>query len=758
MDERATLSAGGPGAPPQIEYQLRIAGRALHAHRVEGREALSETSSFTVSAILPVRDDFETDDACGTECELAIRRGGADVRVLRLTATSVERSASADPEKVGVPLDVVLESPLSLLRHRVDIRIFRDLDVPTIVARVLGAFGIGVERRLASGYAIRPYTVQWRESDLAFVSRLLEDEGIYYVALASGGVILGDSSAAPSDAGSISFVHRANLDPSTESVTDAGWAGKMTPSRVTMRDFDFKKPQLDVTSTASVASKSSAAGGEHYEYPAARLDPGGAATKATRTAEAFLAAQHRLAGKATRLTLAPNDAVKIGGLPSGLEDGEFTIVSIAHRWDVAKTEFSVSFEAIPKASPFRPMPETPRPSLVGATVGTITGPAGEDIHTDEWGRTKVHFHWDRLQPKDDRCSYWVPTLQDNTGHSIGIPRVGWEVMVQHLEGDPDRPMILGRVYTPADDFHSKLPENKMFSALRSVSSPRGPGGEATGYNSIEFRDLADNEQLRFHAERDQVVLTENDRTETTKERDGREVRGNEAVKVGKSRTHDVAKTVNALVEKNQTVKIGNDRRLTVGGQLSEVSTGDRSLKIGSTHMRRFDTMDEVKVGANLSETIGALNLEASVQGSQSNTGKSEALLVGGAIIELAKQTIMQTTQKARVELIGALLHQEAKEHVGLRASTKRTTTTGGDYKAKSGTAILLSGLEKLELVVGEFALAAKKKLTLKVQNTTVILDTDHHSIDAPQEITAHADARNDLNAAHSGQNDAAGGR
>jgi len=743
----------------EIDYELRIAGRALHAHRVEGREALSEPSSFAVSAILPLKDDFDTDEACGSTCELVIRRGGVSVRTLTLVATSVERAASADREKVGVPLAVVLESPLSLLRHRVDIRIFRDLDVPTIVEQVLGGLGVGVERSLSSSYAVRPYTVQWRESDLAVVSRLLEDEGIYYAALASGTVLLGDSPAAPSDAGEIAFVHRANLDPSRESITDAGWAGQMTPSRVTMRDFDFKKPKLDVTSTAVVVGSASAAGGEHYEYPAARLDPGGVATKAARAAEAFAAAQHRLAGKSTRLSLAPNDAIAIGSLPPGLEDGKYTIVSVTHRWDSAEKEFSLGFEAIPAASPFRPMPATPRPSLVGATVGTVTGPAGEDIYTDEWGRTKMHFRWDRLQPKDDTCSDWIPTLQDNTGHSIGIPRIGWEMMVQHLEGDPDRPVILGRVYTPADDFHSKLPENKMFSALRSLTSPRAKAGEGdTGYNSIEFRDLADNEQIRFHAERDQVVLTENDRTETTKERDGREVYGNETVKVGKSRTHSVAKTVNAFVSIDQDVVIGNDRKLTAGDKLSEVSTGDRTLTIGATHMRRFDTMDEAKVGANLSEKIGALNLEASVQNSQSNTSQAEALLVGGAIIELAKQTITQATQRARVELIGALLYQEAKEHIALRASETRTTTAGGNYTAKSGTAILISGLKSLELVVGEFALAAKKTLTLKVQNTTVVLKGDHHSIDAPQEITAHADARNDLNALHSAQNDAAGGR
>ncbi|MFO0617585.1 MAG: type VI secretion system tip protein TssI/VgrG [Polyangiaceae bacterium] len=737
-----------------VDYSLSVGGRPFNAHSVEGREALSEPSRFRVEVLLPIGDGLEPDDVSGTECELSIRRGGSPVRTLRLQAFQVERHASADRDNVGVPLEIELRSPIALLAYRTDIRIFRDLDVPTIVTKVLSAFGISVERRLSQSYAIRPYTVQWRESDLAFVSRLLEDEGIYYVAKADGGILLGDSVAAYDDAGALAFVHRGGLDPARESITGAGWTGHMTPSTVTMRDFDFKRPRLDVVGRATVGARASASGGEHYVYPAARLDPDAAAKKARYAAEAFAAAQHRLSGSATRLTLAPNGRIAIRELPDGLSDGSYAVVAVEHRWDQTFTQVEVGFEAIDAAQTFRPAPVTPRPSLVGATVGTVTGPAGEDIHTDEWGRAKVHFHWDRLQPKDDRCSDWIPTLQDNTGHSIGIPRVGWEMMVQHLEGDPDRPVILGRVYTPADDFYAKLPDNKMYSRLGSLTSPRSKD-EDNGYNAIEFRDLKDNEHIRFHAQRDQVVLTEHDRTETTLERDSRIVEGHETIKVGKSRTHHVAKTAKALVGTDQTVSIGGNRRLTVGGRLADTTTKDRKLTIGGAHLRRLEALDDLHAQKDLDETVGALNLEISKDSNESKTTMAEALLVGGAILELAKQGLTQGVEKLHLELVGALLHQEAKEHIGIRASNKRTTTVGGNYTATSGTAVLLSGIESLKMTVGELAIAAKKKLTLKVQDTTLILEKDKHSIDAPNEITAHADGENDLNADRSGQNDRA---
>ena len=743
-----------------IDYELSIGGRLLLAERVEGREALSEPAHFRVSALLPIRDPLATDDVTGTECTLTLRSDREPMRTLTLVAMAVERGARVESQgvQIAVPLDVELKSRIALAAYRVDIRIFRDLDVPTIVEKVLTAFGIGVERRLTSSYAIRPFTVQWRESDLAFVSRLLEDEGIYYVTRADGGIILGDSPSAYTKALPLEFIPRDGFVPGHDCVTKAGWIGRMTPSRVTMRDFDFKKPKLDVTSTASVNGRASTSGGELYIYPAARLDPGSAGTKATRSAEAFVGAQHRLRGSATRLSLAPNDELSIGSLPEGLEDGLYAIVSLEHAWDRPAGQFELAFEAIDAKHTFRPLPETPRPCLAGATVGTVTGAAGEDIHTDEWGRAKVHFHWDRLQPLDDHCSDWIPTLQDNTGHSIGIPRIGWEMLVQHLEGDPDRPIILGRLYTPADDFYSHLPDNKMYTTLRSLSSPRTKAGDGTqGHNLIEFRDLKDYEHIRFFAERDQVVLTEHDRTETTLERDSREVHGHEKVKVGKSRTHHVGQDATSMVGADQTVTIGNDRKIAVGGKHAETSKGGRKLSIGSLHFRRFGTMDEVSVMDTLDETIGALNLEMSPQGNVSNTLMTEALLVGGAIVELAKQGISQAATKVHAELIGVLLHQEAKEHIGLRATKTRKTTTGGNYTGTSGTAVLISGVKSLKMTLGALSLTAKKKLTLKVQDTTLVLDGDHHAIDAPEEITAHATGRNDLNAAKSGQNDRLGG-
>lgn len=744
-------------ANAEIRYTIAFLGRRLEARTVRGREALSEPSRFVVTANLPVGDDLDPDAIASGDITLEIERDGAIVRSIELVVLRAERAAAVmSPDVVHTILELELSSRLALLRHRVDYRVFRDLDVPSIVAEVLSPFGIGVEKRLAGSYPVRPYTVQYGESDLAFLHRLLEDEGIYYYyfdCAPGGALLLGDTPGSYDRASArLGFVPTAGFHAARSAVTDIGWSGRAVPSAVTMRDFDFQRPKLDVVGAANVPARAQAGGGEWYEYPAGRLDPAGAQQKAEKTAEAFAAAQNRLTGRATQLDLAPNQVIRIEGLPEGLDDGEYVFVEVEHAWELYRTNFATSFQAIEASRIFRPLPQTPRPSLPGAMIGKITGPPGADIHCNEWGFTKIHFPWDRLQPEDDTCSDWVPALQDNTGSSIGIPRVGWEVVVQHLEGDPDRPVILGRAYNAADTFYAKLPENRMWTTLRSLTSPRSKDGP-TGENLIQMHDQAGLEHIYFHAERDQEVLTERDKTETTLSADSRKVDGNEQIRIGRTRKIDVAESRASNVGTDQSVSIGRNREVRVEGAHTETVGNNRDLTIAGNHRRRFDTMDELRVQGGATETVGALNLEMCPQGNESTTRLAEARLVGGAMIEMAKQGISQTVEKARVEIIGGLLYEQAKERIGQRTSTTRTTAIGGNYMATAATDALFSGLVSFTMNVGELLLSAKEKLTLKVQNTTLILEGERSAFDAPSTITAKADGRNDLSADKSGQND-----
>ncbi len=741
----------------EIRYIVTLQGRRLEVRTLRGREALSEPSRFSLTVNLPIEDELDPDDIVGGDLRLHIERDGVDARVLDFVIMRAERAATVlVPGVVQTILEMEIASRLALAEYRVDSRVFRDLDVPDIVTQVLATFGIAVKKHLAGSYHVRPYTVQYNESDLAFVSRLLEDEGIFYTdAGTKDSLILGDAPSSYEHASPgmrLGFVPTAGFFTTQSAITDVGYSGCATPSKVTMRDFDFKKPKLDIVGSADVPARALGTGGEWYEYPAGRTDPGGAAQKAERTADAFAAAQNRFTGRATELSLAPNLVFNAEGLPAGFDDGPFVVIEMQHEWELYRKTFATTFEGIEADRVFRPMPHTPRPSLVGGMLGKITGPAGADIHCDDWGRTKVHFPWDRLQPQDDHCSDWISTLQDNTGSSMGIPRVGWEIIVQHLEGDVDRPVILGRTYNAADTFYAKLPENRMWTTLRSLTSPRSADGP-TGQNLIQIHDQAGFEHIYYHAQRDQTVLTENDKTETTQSTDSRVVNGNESIKVGQTRKISVAKNHTSSVGGDQSVTIGGNRTVKVKGSHAESASQNRTLTIGSIHMRRFNTVDEQRVQKNSSERIGAVDLEMCPQTNDTTTRLAEARLVGGAMIEMAKQGIAQTVEKNRLEVIGGLLFEKAKERIGQRASKNRKTTIGGNYLANATTDILLSGIDSLKVTAGEFLISAKEKLTLKVQDTTFILEGDRSVIDAPSYITAKADGKNDFSADKSGQND-----
>src|SRR5262249_12349836 len=191
----------------------------------------------------------------------------------------------------------------------------------------------------------------------------------------------------------------------------------------------------------------------------------------------------QLVGTTSSARFAPGRTFTLEGSP-GDTDGELVITSVEHAFHVERGGYSAGFGALDAKVPFRPPRRTPVPTLPNPLTGFITGPEGEDIHTDEYGRVKVHFHWDRGFPPDDTCSHWIPVVQDNTGHSTAMPRIGWEVLCQFLEGDPDRPVVLGRVYNAEDTFPAKLPDEKTHSALKSLSSPTR---DAT--NEIPFTDL-----------------------------------------------------------------------------------------------------------------------------------------------------------------------------------------------------------------------------------------------------------------------------
>jgi type VI secretion system secreted protein VgrG len=342
---------------------------------------------------------------------------------------------------------------------------------------------------------------------------------------------------------------------------------------------------------------------------------------------------------------------------------------------------------------------------------------------------KVHFPWDRLQPKDDRCSHWVPVLQENTGSSSAHPRVGWEVMCQFLEGDPDRPVVIGRVYNPDDTFPELLPELKMVTSLRSLSSPT-----RKGHNHIRIDDTAGGESIHMHSEKDQNVVVGNDKREETLDSESSTVRRDELIRIGAKQTIQVDRGMLPVVAGSQVLSVGGSRTTDVQKSQSEDVKKDRELTIGGGYTRRAGETDSVTVKKNLKETIGGLALEGTVKTNSTTAQRLSAVLVGGALIELALKSKTETAGKARAEAVGILSFTKTKDRIATRVVKSRLTAIGGTLKVEALKRAVVTGLEKLEMKAGTFTLQGDEKLTLKVGKTEVVLAEGHLVMKAEETI------------------------
>ncbi len=726
-----------------LVYWFDVAGGHYAVRVLQGSEGMSQPSRFELTFPVEPEDPLDTDGITGGDGVLTLVRDGEVRRVTGIVTRATRRATRKHGQAGAGEVKVVLESRLATLRHRTDIRLFRDKTAPQIVTEVLENLGVMVEQRLSGSYAVRPYTVQFRETDLDFAARLLEDEGIFYFVDPDDMIVLGDSPAAyDAPLGVMPFRHGSGLDVRQDAVHQIGWRGQMTAGKVSLRDFNHEHPSLnmDVEATAPFAS-----GAEFYDYPGEYQLPAEGQAKARLRAEALACQYRRLAGRSFAGWLRPGIRFGLIMAPPGVPDGGYVVTKLVHDWTRERDGFDLELEAQPEAVTFRPPVVTPAPTQPNPVTGFVTGPPGADVHCDRWGQVKVHFHWDRLFPKDDTCSHWIPILQDNTGQSSAIARTQWEVVCQFLEGDLDRPVVVGRVYNPGDPHYSPLPDLKYRTTLRSQTSPRNWDGQATGENFIQIDDLAGNQSIFLHAQRDQNIITANDKSEQIDNTESVVVRGHERQKIGRERRVVAALDMMPDVGGNQTKKVGANRDAKVGTSYGETVEKNHTLNIGGTHFRRFGSGDNTNVEKNLVESVGAVVMEGSLKGNNTFTEWVQALIVGGGIVELVRKNKTEGSGKQRHELIGGLDMVNAKNRIDSRIEKMRQTIVGGALKIESLKAALITGMEKLGVRAGTIAFDGAS-VVLKVGGTTMSMKDGAISINAGQTIKLETSGQNKLGA------------
>ncbi len=740
MTIHATIAdlLGSPAVP--VVYFLEVAGERFEVLEVVGEEGLSRTGRFEVTFRLPPGHGLDPEATTGGEATLAISRG-ADVRRITRVVTDTVRGATVRRGGGTSTVVVTLEPRIAMLRHRVDIRVFRDKTANEIAREVLTALGAKVEERLSAGYTRRGYCVQMRESDLDFAQRLLEDDGIaYFVDDDDVVVFLDGVGGYEPSVGPLVYTSAPGLERPIEAIFEVGIGGRVTPGKVSLRDFNHEHPSLDM----DVASAGPwPEGPEWYDYPGEYAVPAEGRAKAALRTDALRCQASFVVARSYCPMLRTAARFVMTGAPAGLDDGGYVIRSVRHAWRRDDEGFAIDLELQPETVLYRPPVSTPIPRLVNPLTGFATGPAGADIHTDAWGRCKVHFPWDRLQPKDDRCSDWIPVLQDNTGHSVGVARVGWELLCHFLEGDPDRPVVVGRVFNAADPFEETLPLHKTKTSLRSLTSPR-PTSKDGGLerNEILFEDMVGSEEIRMLAQRDQNVVVANDKIERVNDIEGSRVEGHEMITIGEEHHADIKKNVAAVVGGDQTWTVGGSRDFQIQTSQSEDVGKNHTLTIGGSHNRRIGDTDAQQVEKTFKETIGGLVLEASVKTNKKAGDRISAVTVGGAIIELARMNKTEGVGKLRLETVGGIGFIKTGKEIATRVGKSRRTMVGAALMVDALKGVAISGGEKLDMRSLSASWSGAKVLTIRVGETEVTLRDGVLLLKSKKDITFKADADN----------------
>jgi type VI secretion system secreted protein VgrG len=691
------------------------------------REAMSAPYEIEID----VAPDGEFDGASllrkGVEL-LVLDQNDALVRRFEGVAASVTETFRG----AGVELRIVVRSPMFALSLSSDCRIFQAQSAPDVVKSVLTSCGVSkVQTKLSATYVVRDSITQYGQTMFDFVSWLLEDEGIsYFFEEASDGlnvVLAYSATGAAKISGKVQFTADAGAG-GIGCVRRAVDVVGLRPGKVTLRDLSWQKPALDLEATATDTT----AGGtkrEHYAYPGGYDDAGEGKRRAKSIQDAFTSQTSFVRMTSDVAQMSAGHSFELEG--SDTHDGEWIVKEVTHTWRLlagtaGSAGYSNELTAFKKTAPFAPARKTPRPRIDGLHTAVVTGPDGKEIHTDEHGRVKLKFPWDRHAKFDDKSSAWARVAEVPLTGSMHVPRIGWEVVVEFEHGDPDRPVVVGRLFNARYVPPYALPANKTKSVLGSYSSPGGKG-----HNEIRIEDAAGSEHIHVHAQKDYTLNVAEKRDVHITTSSMTTVKVDQTVHVKKDRTAEVKGKSDLAVSGNQTMSVAKDRTKTVKGDEHVTVVGDASLTVGGAHTLDLKKRWTLQTGGDATFTVAGDLAETADEAIRVLVGDDAEINVGGAKSEIAKQGKSVTVGGKLEETVGAAMSVTSQQDLSVRVKGKKTSSLGGALSATSGADLEISSSDALEITAGAaLSLTGASGVTFKVGGSKLTVAAGGVVIDA----------------------------
>lgn len=684
---------------------------------------------------------------------------------------------------------ISLRSWFWLLTKRINSRILQDKKVLAIFDAVVEDSPIKRFKKTKADKVIgthepRRYSVQHQESDYNYLSRLLEDEGIYYwfdAHEAPGTMYMADASDVAHKKlpveGTMNYIPFGATEARFNEISWWIDSRRLNTGKYASRDSDFKAVKKKLVADKGDPDTHELADLESFEFPGGYLRADDTDDAAKMRMEE-LAARRRVNWAITRW---PDAAVgrtfTFHGHPMGEKDADYLVAGCAFilthpgyegldanagnvqrngrvlqemleddpinaDWPdamhdilygtpdlIAPMRGSGTFllTLLPADTPFRPPRLTPRTTMPGPQSAIVVGPEGDEIHADDFGRVKVHFHWDRYDESNEKSTCWVRVSQPWAGKGWGgyfIPRIGQEVIVDFLNGDPDRPIIIGRVY---NDDQPKPFDSHTQSGFRTRSTPKG---SAANCNEFRFDDKKGSEQVYLHAEKNQDIEVENDETHWVGHDRKKNIDHDETTEVKHDRTETVGNNETITIGVDRTEKVGSNETITIGVDRTETVGSNETITIGANRTETVGSNETISIGSNRTITVGASETATVALQRTHTVGVNETITVGAAqevTVGAAQAITVGANQTTNVGVncslsVGANLSTEVGADESRTVGGGRTTSVGKDDGLTVAKNLSISAGDSISIVTGSASITMKKDGTIVIKGKDITVE------------------------------------
>jgi len=691
---------------------------SLEVRRFEIEEGLSHLFTLTITAV-SLNPDLDFAGLVGRGAAFAAATGVAHALVGGRAWSGICRAMDlVRVEPTGLSTyELTIVPHLWQLTQRRNHRLFQHVSLPDIVDRLLAEWSIEPLWKVArDDYPKIEIRVQYGESDYDFLCRLLEEAGITFLFADTGGasqLVLDDRphSGAPR-AAALPFRDSPGQAQAArhEYVTAVRLHEEVRPGRHVVRDFDYRRPKFRLEGNSAADGAPHALMEQYFYRPGASLaevgKAGGTPTAddkgmarhadevgqslAERSLQALRGPRRVLRFETGAIDLAPGVIFSLADHPRAeLGPGQGLLVTRVEIEGAVGEPWRMRGKAVFATEPYHPLQVTPRPQIHGVQSALVVGPDGQEIYTDEFGRVRVQFHWDREGDNNDDSSVWMRVVYNASGPGYGIvsiPRVGHEVIIAFMEGDPDLPMVVGSTYNATSPVPYDLPDNKTVSTWKAASSP---GGE--GFNEIKMENKAGQELLYQQAEKDLAVLVKNDEVHLVGHDRSVMVEHDEVKSVKNDRTHVVQHDERTSIQNDRVEQVGHDEHVGIGkDRVHQIKKND-TLAVGENHVIQVGKSAVLAVGENRSVHVG--------KDEQVSIGEDQSVSVG----------------QSRSTSVGI--------NDSLQVGSRYTVTVSNGLKGKLASVLgsVLDGgvLSSLSSVVGPFATGPLQQVVSKLAKTSM---------------------------------------